>query len=304
MTRVLVCGLAVVDFVFSVPKMPDRPEKYRASDVTVVGGGGGANAAVAIARLDGEAALISRLGRDDISAMILSDLNAEGVDCEHVRAFEAARSSFSSVLVDDAGERQIVNFRGDGFSPETDWLNDATSKPFNAALADTRWPEGARALMHAARKQGVPGVVDAEAPADLETLELASHIAFSEQGLRDFSGHEDPNEGVMTANDRLPGWVAVTVGAEGVIVAGNEGPVRHRGFAIEAVDTLAAGDIWHGAFALALAQGNDEPTAIHYANAAAALKCKTPGGRKAAPTKEQVAAFLSSTPTRPQEPAE
>ena len=48
MSQILVCGLAVVDFVFSLPQMPDRPEKYRADDVTTIGGGGGANAAVAV----------------------------------------------------------------------------------------------------------------------------------------------------------------------------------------------------------------------------------------------------------------
>ena len=76
MKRVVVCGQAVVDFVFSLPAMPDKPEKYRADDVTIIGGGGGANAAVAIARLGGKADLVARLGDDPIGDMVLSGLGA------------------------------------------------------------------------------------------------------------------------------------------------------------------------------------------------------------------------------------
>ena len=59
-----------------------------------------------------------------------------------------------------------------------------------------------------------------------------------------------------------------------------------------AVDTLGAGDVWHGAFALRLAEGADELTAIRFASAAAALKCTRPGGRMGAPSRAEVAAFL------------
>ena len=62
MARVLVAGVAVADFVFQVDEMPSKPEKYRANDAIVAGGGNAANAAVAIARQGGEAMLAARLG--------------------------------------------------------------------------------------------------------------------------------------------------------------------------------------------------------------------------------------------------
>jgi sulfofructose kinase len=64
MASVLCIGIAVLDFVFAVDAMPVRAEKYRAKDLAVVGGGIAANAAVTVARLGGEAALATRLGRD------------------------------------------------------------------------------------------------------------------------------------------------------------------------------------------------------------------------------------------------
>lgn len=288
MTRVVVCGHAVVDFVFTLDEMPRLSEKYRADGLTVIGGGGGANAAVAIARLGGDAALVGRLGDDAIGDMIVSDLEREGVDCKLVDRAGGGRSSLSSVFVDAAGERQIVNFRGEGLAASP----SDTFGPFDAALADTRWPAGAVVLFDAARVAGVPAVLDAEAPVPLDLAEAATHVAFSEQGLRDFTGCESAEDGLKAAASRLPGWVAVTLGSAGVMVSDKGVSRCISGFAVEVRDTLAAGDIWHGAFALALGEGMIEDAAVRFANAAAALKCTALGGRAATPSRADVAAFM------------
>lgn len=290
MAVVAVAGLATMDFLFAVPAMPDRPEKYRADAVEIVGGGGGANAAVAIARLGGAPRFYTRLGDDAIGDMILADLSGEGLAMGHTHRWPGARSSCSSVLVDQAGERQIVNFRGDGLAPDPSWIDVAT--PFDAALADTRWPEGALALFAAARARGAPAVLDAEAPVPEDLARAATHVAFSEQGLRDFTGIEAWEPALLSAAARLPGWVAVTLGAEGIAWVTTGAIVRCPAFAVDVVDTLGAGDIWHGGFALALAEGQTEPDAARFANAAAALKCRALGGRKAAPSRAETDAFL------------
>jgi len=62
--------------------------------------------------------------------------------------------------------------------------------------------------------------------------------------------------------------------------------------AVEVVDTLAAGDVFHGAFALALAEGRGEVAALGFATVAAALKCRTFGGRLGAPERAEVEALL------------
>jgi sulfofructose kinase len=63
-------------------------------------------------------------------------------------------------------------------------------------------------------------------------------------------------------------------------------------FVVTAVDTLGAGDVWHGAFALALAEGEDEPAAVRAASAAAAIKVTRHGGRAGAPTRAERDALL------------
>ena len=288
MTKVVCCGLAVVDFVFQVEAMPTRAEKYRAGDARIIGGGGAANAAVAVARLGGEVALAARLGRDAVGEMIEADLVRENVDCTLVQKFEGARSSYSSVLVDGAGERQIVNFRGDGFGATPDWPD----LKFDAALADTRWREGTAALMARAAELGVPGVMDAEAPCRGEIPQGASHVAFSVQGLRDFSGTDDLDQGLLRAAEELGVWVCVTDGPNGIYHVAQGEVQQVPGYRVDVVDTLGAGDIWHGAFALCLGQGRDEVAAARFANAAAALKCTGLGGRAATPGRAEVEEFM------------
>lgn len=296
MARVAAAGVAVIDFVMRLDEMPSRPEKYRAREAAVVGGGCAATAMVAAARLGGETALAARLGDDEIGDMIARGLEAEGVDCTLVRRFEGRRSSFSTVIVSASGERQIVNFRDIELSFDAGWLEEAALPPFDAALGDTRWPLGAAVLLRTARERGVPGVLDAEAPVmeAADALAAASHVVFSAQGLREFTGVPDIREGLRAASRRIDAWVGVTDGGHGVYwIEGGE-MMHEPAFAVDVVDTLGAGDVWHGAFALGLGEGMGERRAVRFASAAAAIKCTRFGGRDGAPGRAEVEAFLKA----------
>lgn len=290
MARVLTLGFAAVDFVLSVPEFPDRPDKYRADSASIVGGGMAANAAVAAARLGGTVHLASRLGDDPLADIILSDLQADGVRTEMVRRTAGGRSPFSSVLVDGHGERQVVNFRGSGLADDMGWIDAAPD--CDVVLVDTRWPAGAAAALDLARRRGIPGVLDGEAPIDPILLQKASHVAFSRQGLRSIADTDDLNRALRRVADRFHAWICVTDGARGAWYNGADGITHVPAFPVEAVDTLGAGDVWHGAFALALAEGQREATAVRFANAAAALKCKVFGGRSGTPDRASVETLL------------
>jgi sulfofructose kinase len=294
MATILIAGVAVVDFVFLLDEMPARAEKHRAKDAAIVGGGCGANAAVAVARLGGKARLAARLGDDPVGDMIVANLEAEGVDCTLARRFPGGRSSFSSVFVDAAGERQIVNFRDADLSFGAGWLEQEMPGDFDAALADTRWPQGAAALLSAARALSRPGVLDAEPPIAeaIEALQVASHVAFSAQGLREFVGIDNLEKALTDAAKHTRAWFCVTDGPHGVTYLDEGVPRRIPTFEVEVVDTLGAGDIWHGAFTLALGEGWREADAARFANAAAAIKCTRFGGRAGTPARHEVEQFM------------
>ncbi len=165
-----------------------------------------------------------------------------------------------------------------------------------AVLGDTRWAAGSRRAFALAREAGVPSVLDGDRRPDLpELVSLATHIAWSEQGVAEQTGVADPVEALRSFG-RAPNWLAVTCGERGVYML-RDGVVSHApGFAVKAVDTLGAGDVWHGAFALALAEGMDEERAVRFASATAAIKCTRFGGRKGAPTRAEVERFLGGNP--------
>jgi sulfofructose kinase len=290
MKTVLCVGTAVVDFVFHLDEHPRRAEKYKAKTAEIVGGGCAANAAVAIARLDGLAVLGARLGDDAIGDAIVTDLTTEGVDVSHVTRTRGARSSYSSVYINNDGERQIVNFRGSGLFLDTSWFAEIAD--IGVVLADTRQAEAAIDALELAKKLGIPGIVDGEAPIDQEILVPASHAAFSMQGLAEFMPDTEPGDALLQIAKEFECWACVTDGENGVWFSDAKRVEHIPAFPVSPVDTLAAGDIWHGAFALALAEGQNEPSAVRFANAAAALKCMKTGGRDGCPTRAELNAFL------------
>jgi sulfofructose kinase len=201
-------------------------------------------------------------------------------------------------LVADDGERLICAYNDPLLDHDATWLPRERIADFDAALADVRWPAGAAVVLDAARMAGIPAVFDGdvgppEALADLAPR--ATHVVYSEPGLALASGSNAPGDGLARIAATHPGMVGVTLGPEGFLwrSAGQE----HRMPAprITAVDTLAAGDVWHGAFTLALAEHRDIADAARFANAAAAIKCTRPGGRLGAPRRAEVAALLDNT---------
>ncbi|MFC0283076.1 PfkB family carbohydrate kinase [Camelimonas abortus] len=295
MTTVLCVGIATLDYIYRVEEMPKAAEKHRALDLVITSGGIAANAAVAVARLGGQAVFGGRLGDDAVAVEILNALHAEDVRCSYVRGFPGVKSPVSTILVDRHGERMVVSYRDRSLPEDASWLPQELPPDVDAVLGDTRWEEAAARMFRAARRAGRPAVLDGDrAPEHPTVMQDATHVAFSAQGLRELTGERDPRQGLLALRQRAQDvWFAVTVGAEGVYYLEN-GEVRHApAFPVAAVDTLGAGDVWHGAFALALAEGMPIRRAIDFASAASALKCLTFGGRNGAPRRGDVMAFLA-----------
>ena len=294
MVKVLVVGVAVLDFIFDVETFPTSPDKYRALDARIVNGGNAANASIAISRLGGEAVLCARTGTDVVSDVIVSGLKSQGVDCSCVRQFDDNRASFSSIYIDPSGERQIVNYRDNSLTKSADWLAELVPDDVDIVLSETRWPEGAKFAMQLARDRGIPGIMDGEVPVfeGEEAIRLASHVAFSANAVMQFTGRETVEEAVLSAGKVLEGMVFATDGERGVFWD-EDGKVRNSSsFPVTPVDTLGAGDVWHGAFALKLGSSEPLENTVRYASAAAALKCERVGGGSGAPTADEVATFL------------
>lgn len=296
--HVICLGLSALDQVWRV----DRPfaggsEKIKAVEYGTLGGGMAANASVAVAKLGASVAFWGRAGNDAAGHEMRSAFVAEGVDVENFRLFPDGRSSVSGVIVDSSGERQIVNFRG--LYPEAaDWLPLKSVARASSVLADPRWVEGAATLFREARARGIPTVLDGDM-ADAEVFErllpLTDHAIFSEPALTSFAGSARDDSLAAVARFGC-GVIAVTRGEGGVSWYESGQLHQQTAYAVEVVDTTGAGDVFHGAYALAIGVGLDVRAAMAFSAATAAMKCRHAGGRNGIPDINECLAFMRTTP--------
>ncbi len=297
--RHVVClGMATLDQIFRVDTIPEAPAKFRALDFIVTGGGQAANAAVTVRRLSGAAQYWGRVGDDPTGDQILRQLSDERVDIQHVYRLIGARSKTSAILVDARGERLVCSAPSQGYPPDTSWLPLDEIEMMHAVLADSRWKPGAMALFDAAHENKLPSVFDADGGEPQELLSLsraATHPAWSEPMLKSL-GFGSPEESLTKAFGGRNSMCAVTLGERGVVWFDGHSIQRAAAIPVTSVDTLAAGDTWHGALAYALADGHANADAIRFASIVAALKCSRFGGRVGIPTRVEVEQFAATLP--------
>jgi sulfofructose kinase len=299
MAGVLCVGMAVWDRILSLPGLPTAPIKVYASDLTETGGGPAATAACAIARLGGTPRLVARVGADAVGGQIIEELDRLGVATRFVARLNGARSAVSSVAVEPGGERLILAFPGQGLGVPPDWVDwDAAFDGIGCVLADVGWPPGAERALREAAARSIPSVLDADLSPNLAAaalVPLADHVVFSAPGLAMLAEEEDPTRALAKAVARRGGYrgsVGVTRAEHGYRWLDAKGDWSCPGYPVQVVDTLGAGDVFHGAYALALAEGATLAEAARFANAAAALKCTRRGGRLGAPVRAEVEALI------------
>ncbi len=294
----LCAGMAVLDEVFRVERLPAADAKMQAKGFVSVVGGCAANAALAIARLGGRARLAAALGApgDTIGDRILAALSRESVVPAGIVRVADANSAVSSIFVDAHGDRTIVTHCDERLFTATVDDPAALVAGVDAVLADNWLPDLVTPISAAARARGVPIVVDGDGPMSKSSdlVALASHLVFSAEGLRATIGGDDLVDALRRIGDHARGFVAVTDGANDILWLDGTTVQRMPVFAVPVIDTLAAGDVFHGAFALALAEGSPAVEALRFAAAAAALKCMRSGGGSGAPNRAEVDALVRS----------
>lgn len=299
--KLLSVGALTLDTILRVETLPVHQGKFIASDGVQIASGMAASAACAAHRLGAEVSLWASTGDDAVADQLIAGIEAEGIDCTFVRRVRGARSALASILVDAHGERIIVPFYDRLAQADPEILPVGDLMAFDAVLVDVRWPGAAALALKAARAIGRPAILDADT-APLEVLEqllpLATHIVASEPAARIVCGQAlDPETACADLASRTDAFVAVTGGAAGSWWHDRRaGCVRHVAAPrIKAVDTLAAGDVFHGAFAVGLAEAMPVEQALRFASAAAALKCLRFGGRLGAPERAETLAMVAQT---------
>lgn len=296
---VLCVGMPVRDLVLRIDALPAPGHKILASECDEICGGNAPNAAVAIARLGGRVRLTGPVGESAADTQhIFALLDREGVDLSHMVHVPGALTPISSIMIDAAGERTLVVYRDPKLwnvtLPDADTLLDGV----DAVLTESRCSDFVAATCREARRRGLPVVLDADRVMTLreDVLALSTHVIFSAEALQATVGHDDFAAALTRIAGLTPAFLAVTRGADGVDWL----DAQHRlqrvpSFPITPVDTLGAGDVFHGAFTLAVAEGQSVMHAMRFGSAAAALKCARYGSAFATPQRPEVESLLTGT---------
>jgi sugar/nucleoside kinase (ribokinase family) len=270
-----------------------------ASNFAAFAGGCAANAALAVARLGGRARFSGPVGSDDASHRFLDALGREGIDVSGVLVVEGGSISVSGIFIDRDGEKMVATLHGRGLEAATPSDPAALVADIDILLVDNRFPLYVQPICRAAAARGIPVVLDvdrATTPAD-PLFADASHAIFSSEALLATAASADLGAALRSIAPAVPGFLAVTNGPEDVLWIDGNRLARLPTFKVDAVDTLGAGDSFHGGFALALAEGRDVVAAMRFGAAAAALKCTRFGGISGTPRRAEVESFLGATPT-------
>src|SRR5450432_3977470 len=295
--RILCIGIPVRDLTFRVQSVPARGSKVHASHFEEICGGNALNAAIGIARLGGRATLCGPIGdaRETANRFIFERMAHEGIETTHILHMPGIVTPISSILIDPTGERTIVTFR----DPEL-WkvrLPDADTllTDCSAILIESRCASFCTDLCAEARRRGIPVIVDVDRAMSLREglLTASSHLVFSSESLRETAGIADDGEALRKIAELTPSFLAGTRGPRGTIWLDAQQALQETpAFPVHTVDTLGAGDVFHGAFALAITEKQDLRAALRFASAAAALKCTRFGGAFAAPQRIEVEELL------------
>jgi sulfofructose kinase len=295
--HVLCIGMPVRDLTFRIDELPARGFKVNASHFDEISGGNALNAAIGIVRLGGRASICGPMGdvRETSSRYIFDKLAHEGIDTSNIVHMPGLVTPISNIMIDPSGERTIVTFRDPELwkvrLPDTDRLLQDCS----AILTENRCAEFCTDLCAEARRRGIPVIVDVDRAMSLREglLTASSHLVFSSEALQATAGVPDDGEALKRVAKLTPSFVAGTQGAQGTLWLDEQQNLQQTpAFPVHTVDTLGAGDVFHGAFALAITERQDLRQALRFASAAAALKCTRFGGAFAAPQRVEVEQLL------------
>jgi len=295
--RILCIGIPVRDLTFRVEGLPARGSKENASHFEEICGGNSLNAAIGIVRLGGRASMCGPMGdcKESASRYIFEQLGHEGIETQHIVHMPGLVTPISNIMIDPTGERTIVTFRDPDLwkvqLPRTDTLLEDCA----AILVESRCAEFSTDLCAEARRRGIPVVVDVDRAMSLSEglLTASSHLVFSSEPLQETADVTDDGTALKKIAKLTPSFLAGTRGARGTIWLDDQGQLQETpAFPVHTVDTLGAGDVFHGAFTLAVTEGQQLQEALRFASAAAALKCTRFGGAFAAPQRAEVEALL------------
>jgi ribokinase len=299
MKPIVVVGSINMDLVSRTESFPKIGETVTGLGFEMHSGGKGANQAVAIARLGYPAILLGAVGTDLFGQNLLSTLKSYGVDISHVKV-EGETSGTASIVVDAHGENAIIVTPGANLAVYTKYLKTKLDILKNAGLVLTQLEiplETVEWLADCCCRLNVPLMLD-PAPARALSTSLLQKITWftpNEIEAAFYSRNEkEPEQSLTHLFEEGIENVILKQGRKGALVAMADGRREWiDAFAVDALDTTAAGDAFNGAFAVSLMKGNSVRQSARFAAAAAAVSVSRRGAQPSLAQETEVLSLLA-----------
>lgn len=288
-----------MDLVVRVPRHPQIGETILGGSFATFPGGKGANQAVAAARLGAEVKMIGRVGKDAFGEALLETVARDGVNTSFLFRDPDAASGVALITVDEAGRNTIVVAAGANARLTADDVVSAEAAFRGASVLvmqlEIPLPVVEKSI-RLARKHDLKIILN-PAPAQSLPDGLLSSVDYlipNQNELALLAGNENSlDSSVQALQMRGATCLIVTLGEQGVLVARGSERRHIPAYKVTAVDTVAAGDAFVGAFAVAIAEGYSLLEAAEWGNAAGAVAVTRPGAQPSLPHRDELLAMLS-----------
>jgi ribokinase len=300
---ICVFGSLNMDLAIRAPRLPQPGETLSGHGFLTLPGGKGANQAVAAARLGSSVNMVGRVGADDFGQQLLQSLQQQNVHTENIAIDASTHSGIAMITVAEGGENQIV--LAAGANSQVDGRDVARLMPLlqdsSVLLLQLEIPIPAViAAAQAAQEAGVlvildPAPVPESFPDELyRTIDILTPNQTEAERLVGFSitSSTDAERAAIALHKRGVKHIIVTMGAKGAIALIDCKLIQIPAFAVNAIDTTAAGDAFNGAFAAALDQGKSWEEALQWGAGAGAIAATQLGAQPSLPNRESLLRFL------------
>lgn len=296
---VVIVGSLNMDLVVRAPRHPQPGETIIGSDFQTFPGGKGANQAVAVARLGGKVRMIGRVGQDAFGDALLATVAHDGVDTTYIRRDPEAPTGVALITLDAAGQNTIVVASGANWRVSAQDVRDAEAAFAGAdvLLMQLECPlDAVEAATDLAHRYGLQVVLNPApaCPLPASLLARVDYLLPNQPELTLLAGGETDREAAIRAVQAMGVRnLVVTLGEEGALLALGAQREHLPAYKVTVVDTVAAGDAFAGAFALALSEGKSVREAAIWGNAAGAIAVTRPGAQPSMPRRDELLQFLA-----------
>lgn len=304
--KIVVVGSSNTDMVVKVPRIPIPGETIIGDKFMIIPGGKGANQAVAAARAGANVTFISCVGDDQYGRQAIENYNIEGINTSYVKIKKGVHSGIALIFVSEDGENSIAVAPGannDLGSEDIERYKEA----FNDAkviLTQLEIPlKTVESVIEIAKSKNIPVILN-PAPGILISQNLIKNVTYI-----------TPNEteaSILTSQKNISGnnvaemasalhnmgveSVLITLGKNGVYLKNEEYSKIIESYKVKVIDTTAAGDVFNGTFAFAIANDMVLNEAIDFAQRAAAISVTRMGAQPSAPFKREIDLFKRNNP--------